>query len=173
MNKDQEEKYTTQLTIGENVSVSIRPIRTSDADHPESLREHFSNKSILQRFLGYVPQASPKLIKALTEIDYKCKLALVAESMTQLEKEIIAITRIACECEVKAEFAIFVADNWQGMGLASHMMDMMIEITRDLNYKILYAYTFSDNKRMIGMLIRRGFTLRHDEGRTIYAELKL
>ena len=173
MNEEQEKQYTTQVTIGEDVLVSIRPIRMSDADNPESLREQFSTKSILQRFLGYVPIASPKVIKALTDIDYKCKLALITETISSEDSEIIAITRIACECEEKAEFAIIIADDWQGMGLASVMMDLMIRVTRDLNYKILFAYTFSDNKKMIGMFIRRGFTLRHDEGRTIYAELKL
>ncbi len=170
---NKEAPYTSTETLKDGSIVIIRPVRHSDGEHPEKIKQNFSDSSILQRFLGYIPQFSQKLIEDLTTIDYKCKLALVAINSSKEENTIIAITRIGCECDEKVEFAIIVGDKWQGHGLASLMMDKMIQISRDLNYKTMHAYTFHNNYRMIGMFKKRNFVLSKEDSRTVIATLEL
>ncbi|MFT4566863.1 MAG: acetyltransferase [Saprospiraceae bacterium] len=169
----QEAAYTTSETLKDGNIVKIRPVHSNDGDHPEKIKRNFSDNSILQRFLGYIPVFSQKLIEDLTTIDYKCKMALVAIDNTETDDEIIAIARIGCECDEIAEFAIIVGDKWQGLGLASLMMDKMIQISRDLNYKTMHAYTFANNYKMIGMFKKRNFVLSKEDSRTVIATLVL
>jgi len=166
-------QYTSTEYLTDNRKITIRPVRESDGDHPEEIKSQFSDTSIQQRFLGYIPKISKKLIKSLTTIDYKCKMAVVAVSGTQAEEEIIGIARIACENEESVEFAIIIADEWQGKGLASILMDKMIQISRDLDYKTIHAYTFLNNSIMVNMLKKRNFSITKEDNRTVKASLDL
>ena len=72
-----------------------------------------------------------------------------------------------------AEFAIVVADPWQGQGLGNKITDYIIEIAAQRGIRNIYATVLRENRVMINMFRQRGFKLRSEEFTTFYAELEL
>ncbi|MFT4535857.1 MAG: acetyltransferase [Saprospiraceae bacterium] len=163
------------VQLKDGTEMILRPIQPMDGDQAEVFRGKLSTQSIYARFLGYIPSTSQKLIDRLTNIDYAKEMAIVAEAQNknENEKEVIAIGRIAGEQDLGADFAIIIADDWQGRGLGSILTEYMIEIAIDMKFSKIYASVFSTNTRMLEILRQKGFTIRKDDYTTYYAELIL
>lgn len=158
--------YPIQLSDGQ--LVQLRPIHPVDGKKALSFRSSLSDQSIRDRFLGYIPTASKKLINRLTKIDYDREMALVAELIDGKERTTIAVARIVGEGQdqEKAEFALIIADEWQGKGLGTKMTDCMIDIAGDMGFQKLYALLYVHNTQMKRILKKRGFTFQSEEAGT-------
>ena len=74
-----------------------------------------------------------------------------------------------------AEFAIVVADAWQGRGIGKHMMRKLIEVARIRGLPVLYGEILATNHGMLMMMKSLGFGIsRHpDDGTVVRATLDL
>jgi acetyltransferase len=73
-----------------------------------------------------------------------------------------------------AEFAVIVADPYQGKGLGPKLIDRLIEICRENGVKLLHGEVLSDNDPMLDLVRKMGFTLNKDVGEgTVKVELEL
>ncbi|HEY6864672.1 MAG TPA: GNAT family N-acetyltransferase, partial [Burkholderiales bacterium] len=57
------------------------------------------------------------------------------------------------------EFAIVVADEWQGKGLARRMLEMLIDVARSRGLKAIIGHILSMNHPMIKLSEKLGFTI--------------
>ncbi|MGA8573938.1 MAG: GNAT family N-acetyltransferase [Desulfobaccales bacterium] len=72
-----------------------------------------------------------------------------------------------------AEFAVMVADQWQGKGLGAELVEEVIGIAKENQVKLLWGEVLSSNKTMLDLVKRLGFTLiRQAEAQTFRAELQ-
>lgn len=164
----------TQLKDGS--LVQLRPIHSADGTSAKAFRKKVSGKSVRARFLGYIPSISRKLINRLTKIDYDREMAIVAECVDHDKKKAIAVARIVGKGRStmeKAEFALIIADKWQGKGLGTEMTDYMIRIAIDMGFQKLYALFYTHNAQIEDILRRRGFSFKADETDTSLAILDL
>jgi acetyltransferase len=58
------------------------------------------------------------------------------------------------------EFAVLVADDFQGVGLGYKLTEMIIRIARDKGLKNIYGFILRDNVRMREVATTLGFTVR-------------
>ncbi|MEL6925486.1 MAG: GNAT family N-acetyltransferase, partial [Bacteroidota bacterium] len=72
-----------------------------------------------------------------------------------------------------AEYAIIVADPYQGKGLGKIMTELILDIARDKGIKKIIATVLSSNEVMIHILKKFGFKLRMDGYDSYFAEMKL
>ena len=108
-----------------------------------------------------------------TQIDYDREIALIAELEENKKKKMAGVVRlIADPYNETAEFAIVVADPWQGMGLGNKFTDYILEIAKKRGVKKVYAHFLKDNKAMINIFTKRGFSISFS-GKRGYAELEL
>jgi acetyltransferase len=71
-----------------------------------------------------------------------------------------------------AEYAVLVADPWQGRGLSDLLTDYCLQVARSWGIHRVYAETTPDNVRMIAVLEKHGFALmRRTEDGIVVAEL--
>ena len=163
---------TASFRLPDGAMVHLRPIRPSDGEQAVAFRKKLSTQSLYERFLGYVPKVSQKLIKRLTEIDLSREIAIVAEIEQEGQREGIAIARLAREKPGTGEFAIIIADDWQGRGLGTLMTEYIIELAPKLGYKKLIAFVFASNGVMLHILKQKGFQLKRADEATVFAELE-
>ncbi|MBL8487042.1 MAG: GNAT family N-acetyltransferase, partial [Rhodocyclaceae bacterium] len=57
------------------------------------------------------------------------------------------------------EFAIVVADDWQGKGLARRLMGILIETARSRGLKYMNGDFLTENSRMLKFVATLGFVL--------------
>jgi acetyltransferase len=72
------------------------------------------------------------MLSRFTQIDYEREMALIAVLDTPQGERQVGVARYARLPDGEScEFAIVVADDWQGRGLASQLMKSLIAAARD------------------------------------------
>ena len=72
-----------------------------------------------------------------------------------------------------AEPAIVVADDWQGRGLASHLLDALVDRAREEGVERFVAPVLADNTAAIRLLQRLGETTSEQLGREVQLSIVL
>lgn len=156
-------QYINPILLDDGTLVQLRPIHPIDAEQAKVFHSKLSEKSLRDRFLGYIPTVNEKLINRLTKIDYNKEMAIVAEIITEDSKEAVGVARVVGEKEAnRAEFAIILADAWHGKGLGSKMTDYMIKVAKNMAFEQVYALLFSHNTQMIEIFKNKGFKIKQE-----------
>jgi acetyltransferase len=133
----------------------VRPIRPDDAGRERRFFEALSDRSRYQRFMQYLQQLSPQLLARFTQLDYDRELALVA---LDDRGEFVAVARYAPNPDGStAEFALTVADAWQGKGIGHALLQHLAEAARKAGYQALYGTILSANREMVELAAHFGF----------------
>jgi acetyltransferase len=150
----------TQYQTPDGKTVTIRPIRPEDADLEQEFVRNLSPETKYFRFMNTLRELSPAQLVRLTQIDYDREMAFVA--LTEIDgKEIeIGVARYATNPDGEScEFAIVVADDWQGKGLARRLMGVVIDTARSRGVKYMNGDFLTENRRMIQFVASLGFVL--------------
>ena len=111
-----------------NLRYRVRPIRPDDAPMLIEFHEHLSPHSCYLRFFSFHPTLSATEVDRFTCVDYKDRLALVAETHDHL----IAVGRYDRHVGTpEAEVAFVVADDYQHHGIGSLLLDELVRAARE------------------------------------------
>jgi acetyltransferase len=167
------------LTKG-NVVVTIRPIRPEDERRMIAFHEGLSERTVYQRYFHYMKletRVAHDRLARICFVDYDRQMALVAERTNPEtgERDIVAVGRLVkLRRPGDAEFAIVVADEFQGHGLGVEIVSTLIEIAREERLERVIAEILAENIGMVRLCRKLGFSLRlRREEATMDAELKL
>jgi acetyltransferase len=128
--------------------------------------------------LQYTERVAHERLVRICFSDYDRDLALVAEleqPSQDGERDIIAVGRLSkLPGKNRGEFALLVGDQWQGEGLGTELLTMIVQIARDEKLSRVGADILPENVEMQGVARKAGFSLdkRYDEQRFV-AELAL
>ncbi|QJR14231.1 bifunctional acetate--CoA ligase family protein/GNAT family N-acetyltransferase [Usitatibacter palustris] len=152
--------------------VRLRPIRPEDAVLEARFIEGLSHQARYFRFLSAGGHASPEAIARFTQVDYERDLALVALHTDKDGNEaIIGVARYARESIPEhAEFAVVIADRWQGKGLGSMLMARLEEAARHAGIERMRGFVLAGNGTMLALMRARGYELRTFPGDTTLVE---
>jgi acetyltransferase len=145
-----------ELGLRDGTRVRIRPIRPEDAELELAFFAGLSERSRYHRFMQHLPELPPRMLARFTQLDYDRELALVA--LHPQQGNFIAVGRYAPNADgTTAEFALTVADAWQGKGLGSALLEELCRAAREAGYEALYGYILPDNVDMLQLANRLGF----------------
>jgi len=152
--------------------VHVRPIDSRDRDAFSAWFGRLSDESRRRRFLGPKPRLSDRELTYLTEVDHVSHTALVA---VDASGALIGEARYATSQpgERTADFAVTVADDWQGRGVGTRLAGRLIEAARANGMTRLTAMTLWDNGAAIALLHRLGFLRAGYDGEALEYELAL
>lgn len=152
-------------TLADGRVVTVRPVLPQDAGAERAFVASLSPAMRHRRFLATVRELPESLLRSLTEIDYRSHLAIVAETIECTagdadedgEPCIVADARYVLEERGdRAEFAIVVADRWQGVGLGGALIRRLVGEARRRGLARLHGDVLADNEPMIGLVRRHG-----------------
>ncbi|HSV24261.1 MAG TPA: GNAT family N-acetyltransferase [Xanthobacteraceae bacterium] len=151
----------TVLTLKSGAMLRVRPIRPEDAVMEREFVDGLSEQSRYLRFMQHLPALTPQMLAHFTQIDYDREMALIA-----LDGEaIVAVTRYVADPDREsAEFAIAVADAWQGRGLGYALMQMLIQCAGKRGFKRLTGSVLTINAPMLALATALGFAAEPDPG---------
>ncbi len=153
----------TEYKTQDGLTVKIRPISPEDADMEQEFVKNLSPETKYYRFMNTLRELSQTQLVRLTQIDYDREMAFVAcldpEQPDGPELQ-IGVARYAINPDGEScEFAIVVADDWQGKGLARRLMGVIIDTARSRGIKYMNGEFLSENRRMIQFVTSLGFVL--------------
>jgi acetyltransferase len=141
----------------------IRPIRPEDAKLEQDLMRKLSDRTRFLRFMYTIKELTPAMLSRFTQIDYDREMALIAVRETPQGEQQVGVARYIIKLDGEGcEFAIVVADELQGKGLASGLFRDLIEVARARGLKYMDGVALRENSNMIRLARDMGFKISMD-----------
>ncbi len=156
-------------------AVTLRPLRPEDRGIEAAFLAGLSSETRYNRLLGGGVAITREYIERLVNVDFARDMALAATVRTGATEVLIGVARyVRDRDDDAAEFAIVVADAWQGRGVGRRLMENLIKIARKRGLRRLYGEILATNRRMLDFVRRLGFNVgRHEDATLTRATLQL
>ena len=140
--------------------VVVRPVLPQDEDLTRAFFRDLSAPARYDRFMTNLREFPSELMRRFTQIDYTSHLALVAEVFVDGRETVIAEARYVRGPDATvAEFAVSVAEAWQGKRLASLLLEKLACRAAAGGVRRLVGETLATNAKMISLARKAGFTV--------------
>ena len=148
---------TTALHDGR--TVGIRPISPSDGDALVRFHEGLTNETTRLRFFVLHPHLQPSEVEYFTHVDHHDREAMVALD----GDDIIGVGRFdRLPGTSDAEVAFVVADDWQGNGVGTQLLEQLVHRARAEGVTRFLADTLNENHRMRGVFRDSGLLVKSE-----------
>jgi len=163
-------------TLRDGTRILIRPIRPDDKEKLVEGLERLSPESRYRRFLRPVKQLSERELRYLTEIDHINHFAWAAGYRDdEGEEHGVGVARYVRDLDdpCAAELAVVVADDFQGRGIGTLLIDALVEVAADHDIRRITGFMFAENDPMIRIFTRLGAATSPDSPGVLTASLTL
>jgi acetyltransferase len=135
----------------------LRPVHPSDAPRIQAFVRGLSPRSRLERFFAPIHELSAPQLERMTS-NQGLNLAAIDRYGS-----IVGLAEYARVREHDAEFAIVVADEWQGQGLGEALLKAAFEHARRSGIDHVAGVTHAGNAAMRALARKLGCGVRRDE----------
>ncbi|HSO06152.1 MAG TPA: bifunctional acetate--CoA ligase family protein/GNAT family N-acetyltransferase [Pelomicrobium sp.] len=144
--------------------ITIRAIRPEDAELLQEFVRNLSEESRYFRFISTIQELSLRTVARMTQIDYDREMALIAVVPGENGREIeLAAARYVTNPDgTSCEFALVVADDWQGKGIGSRLMNALMDVARDAGLTSMVGDVLSNNANMLRLMAKLGFAIENN-----------
>ena len=105
------------------------------------------------------------MLTHLCNIDYDREVTLVAEVLEETGRRFIGMGALVIDPDFGdgggGEFSVLVHDRYQGKGLGYKLIDTLIGVAQDRGLEKFFGLVLSNNRRMIALCRKLGFTVEH------------
>jgi acetyltransferase len=144
--------------LADGTDITVRPIRPEDAEMEQEFVRNLSMESRYMRFMQALRELTPEMLVRFTQIDYDREMAFVALARQNGKDVESGVARYAINPDkVSCEFALVIADDWQGRGLGGLLMRSLMESARNKGCTTIIGEVLADNSNMIRLMTRLGF----------------
>ncbi|RZJ85066.1 MAG: GNAT family N-acetyltransferase [Massilia sp.] len=141
--------------------VVLREIGAHDKAELQDAFQRLSADSRYTRFMMSMRELSPAMLDAATHPVPGRDFALVAVSGEGAAEDIVAGARyVGAPGSDTCEFAVTVADDWHGLGLAGRLLGILIAHARAQGLRCMEGYVLAQNTSMRRLAQRLGFADR-------------
>ncbi|MBG6071455.1 MULTISPECIES: bifunctional acetate--CoA ligase family protein/GNAT family N-acetyltransferase [unclassified Polaromonas] len=149
---------------------TVRPIHPDDADMLQEMMSHLSQESRYFRFISSMVELPPSMLARFTLIDYDREMALVAVfkerrsgangELPETER-IVGVSRYVTNPDQSScEFALVVADDFNGKGLGSRLMLSIMDVAREKGLSEIEGLVLAQNPGMLKLMKSLGYTIK-------------
>jgi GNAT superfamily N-acetyltransferase len=165
--------YRECLALRDGRSLTLRPVHHSDADALQRFFAGLSPRSRLLRFHGAVNQLPAQVLGRMTTQVPQRHVALVAVAHTDDGlPQLLAEARYVVSAPGHAEFALAVADAWQGQGLGRALLGRLATHARWAGVQWLQGSVLPGNEPMLKLAGQLGAQLQQ-QGAEVLVRLGL
>lgn len=150
------------ITLASGKTYELRPVRPED--EPALIRnfEQLTKEEIWFRFFHAIKKMDHHMAARFTQIDYDREMALVVtDPHSEAGWNLYAVVRLISEpFAARAEFALIVNHVVGGQGLGTLLLKRIIAYAKTRQLDEIYGSVLVDNKVMLDMCKKEGFTLK-------------
>lgn len=154
------EKYETYFKAKNGKTIKFRPVKPTDERTIQELHYSLDERDRYFRFFAPVQDFRHKKIQPMVNIDYTNDMILVGEVEEGGVQKIIAIGAIFATIRPSVgEIAFVVHEKWRGNGITKFLLNYLVKIGRELNYKSFGGSILLENKAMLHIIDNSGYKL--------------
>jgi acetyltransferase len=147
------------------IPLMIRPIRPEDGERLHAFYEGASASDMRLRFFLARREVPHSELARYSQIDYDREMTFIAVAPEDAagQRPMVGEVRAVCDPDnLKAEFAIQVATDWQGKGLGRLLMDKLVRYLRERGTAEIVGQCLPENIGMATLARHAGFDVRSD-----------
>jgi len=167
------EKYETSLKLKNGKIVKIRPVKPTDERMIQELHYSLDERDRYLRFFTPIKDFRHRKMQPMVNIDYSTDMILVAEISENGENKIIALGAFFKAHQPSiAELAFVVDKDWRNLGITKYLLNYLVKIGKELNYRTFSGSILLENKSMLHIINSSGYSLnlkRIEGGVTVFA----
>jgi acetyltransferase len=138
----------------------IRPISVADRARLGAFVRALSFETRYLRFMAAIKELGPYMVDRFTGIDHRRDAALVATAHEAGAERVIGVTRYALNADGRsADFAIVVADDWQGCGLGRRLLTLLLDTAAARGLLRIGGDVLAINQPMLTFVKALGFVV--------------
>jgi GNAT superfamily N-acetyltransferase len=147
-------EYEQDLGLEDGRRVHVRPVVPEDVDELRAAIARADAETIRRRFLGGGPPRSAAALARLVTVDYATRFAVAAFAPDGTG---VGIARYEGESTWPVvDVAVAVDPAWRGVGLARHLMTLVVRRAVEMGAASMSADFFVDNQRIHDLLAEAG-----------------
>jgi acetyltransferase len=151
--------------LPDGTEVLLRPVKPEDEPLVKEMLTSLSEKTLKERFFQEIKSITHEMLIKLCNIDYDREMTIVAEIMAEIRenspRKIIGIVGLMIDPDLKSgEFGVVIHDHYQGKGIGYKLIDVLIGIAQEKGVEEFYGIVLADNRKMLRVCERLGFTVR-------------
>jgi acetyltransferase len=168
-------QYESDWMLRDGTPVLLRPMKPEDEPLVSDFLKKCSEETIFFRYFKLIKNWTHEMLIRFTQNDYDREIGLMAIGQPPGPEIMMGVSRMVMAADRStAEFAVIVADPWQGKGLGPKLVERITEIAREQGVKLLHGDVLAQNQPMLEMVKRLGFSIQKDtEGGTYRVEMAL
>jgi acetate---CoA ligase (ADP-forming) len=157
-------EYELDVALRDGGGARVRPIKPEDGPLLVDFFERLGPESRYFRFFRIKETLAPKEVEFFTNVDYSDRMALVA----LLDGKMIGLASYDVEPgkDNTAEVAFAVADEHQGRGIGTQLLQLLTNHARSHGVGRFEAFVLPENRQMMRLFRNSGYELTRtiDEG---------
>lgn len=162
------ERYIKTVRLTDGTETLLRPIKPEDEPLWLEMLGSCSKEAIYSRFRYNFHFDSHEVATQFCYIDYARELGIVAEVEENGRKKLIGVGRLIADPDLEnVEYAVLITDAWQRKDLGKILTQYCTEIAKINEFKRIFAETTKDNKPMISVFKKLGFTVTFNSDTTV------
>jgi GNAT superfamily N-acetyltransferase len=133
-------------------TIRLRPLRPGETETVDAVFEGMSPRSRHLRFHGPRPRLTEAMSRALSDVDGRRHVALVAEVADGERGEPVGLGHLIALGDDVAEVAFAVVDPWHGRGIGRRLLTALRYRAIDLRYDAVLAHVMVENQVAMRLL---------------------
>jgi ribosomal protein S18 acetylase RimI-like enzyme len=159
--------FSVTEALPDGRSIEIRAIRHDDTDELLAAVKRASSQSMYRRFFGVKRSFTTAETTFFVNVDFITHVALVVVANEGGRPTIVGGGRYVVDGPGKAELAVAVIDEYQGLGIGPALLRHLTAIADESGIEELFAEVLPDNKPMLNVFARTGFLIER-RGRVVH-----
>ncbi len=159
-------QYESTWLLEDGTPLLLRPMKPEDESLVAEFLSNCSEDTIYFRYFKLIKKWTHEMLVRFTQNDYDRELGLMAIGLPPGPEVMMGVSRMVMTADRStSEFAVIVADAYQGNGLGEKLLERVIEIARDNGVKMLHGDVLATNLVMLGLMKKMGFDIQaFDDG---------
>jgi RimJ/RimL family protein N-acetyltransferase len=150
------EGYKSRVTLRNGKTIEFRPLLPSDEFAYRNFFYSLKEETIYLRFFYKMKLFSHEHAQQQwANVDYRKNMSIIGLAQKGGYQEIMAIGSYADEGTGRAEVAFVVREDFQGMGITSHMLPQLEAIAKENGFKGFIASVLKENQAMLRVFKKR------------------
>ena len=138
----------TEIEIRDGTRLAIRPIEPGDKAAIAEGFDRLSPESRYRRFFAPLDHLTQSDLRYLTEVDHENHEALIAFD-PEGDRPVGVARFVRSSDPSVAEVAVTVIDDWQGRGVATALLEQLVQRAREVGIERFLALILADNDAAI------------------------
>ncbi len=154
-------EIASRHTFKGGIEVRFRHIKPSDEEEMRRLFYRFSDQTVYYRYFSPIKAMPHAKMQQYVNVDCNRTVAVVALVGPPEQEHIIAEARFVKDrTRPYGDVAFVVDEEYQGIGIASFMLDMLIRLAKERGLQGFVADVLASNKSMLKVFEKSGLPVR-------------